>query len=73
MGETIQCFTDGLGKPPVFSGPRSSIFSWSWMIRIRSQLRNWWISLVLSLGISSSASCQLPQRVPIPRTPLGPA
>ncbi len=72
-GVTIQCFTEGAGNPPVFSGPRSSSFSWSWMARTTSQLRNGLISLPASRGTRSSASCQLPHRVPMPRMPLGPA
>lgn len=73
IGVTIQCWIAAGGKPPVCRGPRSSLRSWASIPRMTSQLRKGWISMPSLLGASSSAICQLPQRVPMPRIPLGPA
>ncbi|CAM5550165.1 hypothetical protein SHIRM173S_07198 [Streptomyces hirsutus] len=74
IGVTLQCRTGGLGKPPVCRGPRSSIRSRSWTALMSSQLRDGLISRSGSIGSSSSAKpAKLPQRVPMPSIPLGPA
>ncbi len=73
IGVTIQCVMLGLGKPPVLMDVRSSMPRPPWIATMTSQLRKGWKSLPGSAETSSSASCQLPHRVPMPSMPLGPA